>query len=195
MKVNITDDQVTFLKELVHELKTQPNAATAKPLLFSIHEDEYAYVEEVLNHTDDIVKVVVLQNDDCDEFNNIKELVAYVEDWYFDDNSDDDVADLLETVKSCQDIDDLQCAISEELRQSLDLSFMYRIKSHRQSARNNHVFFTKAAAVRFIESNKHNLKNPTIFINNAYRNPEVRYIHELIYSIVDQLGGTKNDKD
>lgn len=196
-KVEISQDQADFLVQLASELTTQDNLATRLPLLFVVKEDEFMWYDEPCNgetDEDNIDLVAVTPDGEGECYNTVEDFQEHLDDYESYDNPKyDKVYQAFEMSNDMEEFKENLSSITS-WREESDLrdcfSFYYRIRSHRMSEQQAHVFFTKKAADRFIRSNKHNLNNPTVFVHHAYRNPEMESVHEVIMDIAKQIKTT-----
>lgn len=192
-QILISDDTYEFAKKLVHEMETQDNRMTTKPILFEIHQDWFEYVVEPLDYDSNVEQVLVCPELEA-EFFDIQSFIDYLKD-------DDDMDDLLQKIYSMlkeaestyniydNDIDMLYDALEDELTEYFPgMSKLCRITHH--TLKNGNVFLTESACKEFIKQNAHHLNNPTIYVHSFWRNYEMKNVVDLINEIVK---GEKHD--
>ena len=155
----LTDEEIQFLQVLAHKLKTQDTACTRKPVYFNIQESETIfgidreYAEECL-----------LIGDEYDDVYTLEEAVEHLKKYCgFTDSELDEFYDL------------------EDVQEFLD---KYKINNiltgYKKEPKYSGVFLTRDAANKHIETNGHNLKEPLVYCQHAFRNPELEKLLEII---------------
>jgi len=155
----MTKDDLEFLKDFQHELKTQNNEGNAEPVFWSIMETEKVYDPEGdISYFDiDYDGEPYDMEGFADYINNIME-----------ESIDQDLRELwVDTDKTDY----------YELTDFADrLNIHYDVTSYSEEERiawSPGAFLTKRAIVNYIEDNKHNYNNPKPFSASACKNKEL----------------------
>ena len=102
--------------------------------------------------------------------------------------SDDDVVWLYDGTELCEDTAD------DDTREELEIARAYyqlhgetpegwECTGYIDTYETVQSFFSEKAAQRFIEARKHNLKNPRIYVDSAYHNPEWKAIRAFLLEL------------
>lgn len=157
----IADDDIHFLKELAHELRTQDTRATRKPVVWKVREMELVLGIDP-NFTD---KACLIWDTESVSF-NIKDAVQYLTEEC--ELSDLPMFGCLEDIESFCDERDIACVLT---------GYDYREKLTGE-------FLTLKALEEHIQRYGYKYQKPQTYCDYAYRNPEL----ERLLRIVEQFG-------
>lgn len=155
----LTDEEIRFLQVLAHKLKTQDTSCTRKPVYFNIQESETIFGMD-RGYAEDCLLI----GDEYDDIYTLEEAVEHLKKYYgFADSELDELYDL----------EDIQEFLD---KQGIDNT----LTGYRKELRCSGVFLTRDAANEHIEINGHNLKEPFVYCQHAFRNPELEKLLEII---------------
>lgn len=163
-----TQEDIEFIKNLSHEMKTQDNRMTAQPFGLILLQE----VEEVRPNGfgDDYVAV-----HDCEHYYSFKDLVNGLEDYYGCDNV------VLGDVKSLWELQ----GTTEAQQYDIDI-YAYERTSVPKKMQSN-FFITEKAYNEYIEKDGHNLNNPKSFGIHLTRNNEMQTLYKIIHKLAEGL--------
>lgn len=169
MKIEVTQEQYEFLKNLQHELLTQPTDGNADPVFWGVIE------EKEIGVPDGCGEPRIYLGDGV--VNTLEEAVAYVNEWIedcddeikYDWNEVDkewpkDVADFIKTYI------DMQCRVVW-----LDKKWELSDKTG--------AFLTKRACQEYIDKYGYNHTNPHTYAMTAFRNHEYEKLINLLKTV------------
>lgn len=169
MKIEVTQEQYEFLKNLQHELLTQPTDGNANPVFWGVIE------EKEIGVPDGCGEPRIYLGDGV--VNTLEEAVAYVNEWIedcddeikYDWNEVDkewpkDVADFIKTYI------DMQCRVVW-----LDKKWELSDKTG--------AFLTKRACQEYIDKYGYNHANPHTYAMTAFRNYEYEKLINILKTI------------
>jgi hypothetical protein len=162
----MTKEDIEFLKDLQHELNTQPNDGNADPVFWVVAENnkEYGYEE---GYADDVVVCNVSTDETWD---NSDEFLEYlIQNNYIDKDKlmkdyDYDLQDLLDIV---DDTDFYMCGYQKKFDVPTPNTF----------------FLTKRACNKHINNNGYHYSEPHIYAMTAWRSPEFERFMKLFKSM------------
>lgn len=161
MKIEITQEQYEFLKELQHELLTQPTDGQADPKFWGIME------EREIGVPDGCGDARIYMGDGV--VATLKEAVAYVDEWLEGcyDPEGDVKNDWEEIDKGCADdvVEFLKTYIDTQCR-------IVWVDNRSELSTYTGAFLTKRACKEYIEKYGYNHSKPHTFGMTAIRNPE-----------------------
>jgi hypothetical protein len=156
MQVDISAESFMFLKNLISEIESQDNAATASPYFYVIQEP----VERIMAEgCGDEVKYLIEEERELDLLTE-KEVLKHFKKQGEHRN---------------KDIDDLEGS---------GIITKYEVKTEYEDIDSHNVFFTRKAYNAHIKRNGHNLNRPRPYIRHAYRNYELEDLFKAIKEIV-----------
>ena len=173
-KINLSSDELDFLKKLSNELKTQDNLATRKPVVWRIQDER----EKLVDVDGGDRTVLVLEDlyycDDPDVYEKLK-------DDYYAVNPDDELWAKLKHSIAVYGLD----ASTDELEDILKGNWDWDIKGVRKEWEFvNHIYFlTRKAASDYINQHRHRFKNPRLFCDCSTDTPELK----MLLSIVEKF--------
>lgn len=207
MKIEINKTHFEFLSTLAERLATQDNRATSNPV-FEVRERrrEYGILEDVANngmsyiHTDD--------SDDIFDSDDIAGIIssygsveAFIED-YAESKSFKLHAATKERKEYLESLDGLYPEIKVDTsdvdtdtlnveRFSFDLQYRTEVMEfmgyfcgyYRLIDVPVQFFLTEQGANDYIKANRHNLRNPFVYVESAYRNTEIQTLKEVVSEI------------
>lgn len=163
----LTIEQIDFIKNLSHEMKTQDNRSTATPYSYRVQQDVQVFDSDENFYCDKVgIKI------DGENFDNIEDAIEY-----YDEDGE----------LSIIGIEDLEEYLNKEDIHYNTYSWEYeeRLSIGLQGGTNS--FLTEDACKSYIESNKHNLNNPKSYVVHEYRNPEMEKLYEVIHKLAEVL--------
>ena len=174
-RINFTDAELVFLKDLANELKIQDNRATAKPLMFGVKYDqkELAFHKEDADYIEiyDQNNMVMLNTEELEEtliIRNLKYSAKFLN--YYDKISGGDmVHEAFTSDESFNHMQTLNYIVDELLNDGNDERYVliYRNKVNRLNGFLPNMFLTDKDANEYIESQRHNLgPNPFTYCYN-----------------------------
>jgi len=168
---NLTPEDIKFIKELSHEIKTQDTRGTAQPYgLTVLQEFMYptcgGYADELVCEWGDRL----YREDEWDEFvEDIKEVY------------EDDIVEEIESMDGFLDL--MDSSLSDEIEASVS----YVIIDRKPDPMRFNFFLTEKAAQEYIEKDKHNLHNPSLFGVYLHKNDEMKKLIEIIHKLAEAL--------
>ena len=163
-KIDFTDEELAFLKDLANDLKTQDNRATAKPLMFGVKYDqkELAFHKEEADYIEiyDQNDMVVLNTEDLEEtliIRNFKYSAKFLN--YYDKISGGKrVHESFTSDESFNHMQTLKYIVDELLNDDDDRYILiYRNKVNGLNNFSPNMFLTDKDANEYIENQRHNL--------------------------------------
>ena len=168
-KIELTQEDFEFLKELQHELNTQPNDGNADPVFWGVMETEEVGVPE--NCGDPRIYIP----DDCEDY-TLEDAIEYVNEWVSDDDYDDATKKLWsETDKEW--IEDVADFIKEHLRTEARIIY---VAEKEFISRETGAFITKRACKEYIDRFGYNHNKPHTYAMTAYRNFEYERLLKIL---------------
>ena len=155
MKINISEKTFAFIKSLAHELKTQDNRATANPRFYQIREME-KIVGFDLDYTDER-EWISSDGIDCFTFKEALEFEKYDK-----------------PTKTSKQIIKAEEYLKHIGYSEVGIGYKTTYKN---------CFLTEKAINSHIEQNYYHYKNPTTYLEYAFRNPELEKVINLILEI------------
>jgi len=176
----LSKDQIDFIKNLSHEMKTQDNMDTAQPFAFLLTTEQKEY------RPDGIAE---------DNFDIIYDGEAYsLEDFadnilqHIEDYEIDNVDRLREELKNSNCIETVELWL---IKYELSDEFVFEILNYELvqdcTKHNTNFFLTKKAYDEHIRLNGHNLNNPKLNGKCLSRNPEMEKLYEIIHKLAEVL--------
>ena len=162
--IQVTDDMHEKLIALATEMTTQDNRITAMPFMFQVKEEQRVY-DYGLNGSNRCLMYEGEQEHDFESEDDLREIIT--------DNcssGDRDVPDF-----ENMDFDDMVEWMEARGYEQVTWSVRHVYKN---------TFFTAKACQEHIDANRHHYNNPTVFLNRAFRNPEMELVSELLCHIV-----------
>lgn len=164
----LTEEDILFLQDLANELRTQDTACTAKPVYYSIMQEdkEYGIDQE---YADGMCVI----GDEGETFTEANELI----DWLIENYSGaEEQQDELRIIDDLEEIYDY--CNDNKIVDSLTYTGYRDIEKH------DEMFLTRRALKKHIEQNYYHYKeNPVSYAHHAWRNPEL----EKLLKIVDKF--------
>ena len=181
--MKLSKEDIEFIKNLSHEMKTQDNRCTAQPYALVIRNKN----REVRDFDNCENKGVYWNESEYDSF---EEFVESFKDYYLEDNETHEVIDYLND--NIEDIGDLRRHEYEfyDLFGIQISTFAYEDVMTSDSIKGlyeGNFFLTENACKLYIERNRHNLNSPDTYGIHLYRNPEMEKLYEIIHKLADML--------
>lgn len=177
MKVleNLKVEDLTFLKNLANELKTQDNCATATPLIFKIRETNI-----VAGMDTDIVDDICIVDCEGNLFTEPSELIEFIEDNYSEEDDDNinsivNRAGFEEDELDLNDFNDLH-KLLEELG-----SDGWTVTGYVEEYIYKGEFLTRESALQHLECNRHHYKkDAVVYATHGWRNPTLEKLLDIV---------------
>ena len=179
--MELSKDDIAFIKGLSQKMKTQDNRGTAQPYALIIGEKlrenrDPRYSDGIVAHWNE-----------CD-YESIDELVAAIAEYYEDENHPAieyirkkiyDMQDLIHNEYHISTLlgDDSFCVNGYEIVDSFTACGRY----------GGNFFMTEESAKNYIEQNRHNLSEPFTYGIHLQRNPEMARLYEIIHKLAELL--------
>ena len=167
--MNLSQEDIEFLKELQHKLKTQETDYQAAPRFWGVMETKRIY-----GFSDDYSDGIYIRDCDIDEF------------CYEDDELDDALEFLTENeyvneddISHVTNLYDLK-EILEDLGHTVEI---YGYKELDVLSEETGCFLTKEACKKHIELNHYHYDKPRTYAMTAFRNPEFGRLMKIIENI------------
>lgn len=174
VSISIEKSMYDRLIDLATEMTTQDPLGTRMPHLFQIQTDERVYKDDMngdtrlfIDYAGDFVKVETFEGlkdymlDSMDESELPEDLKEWWDAWEEGSTFNTDLIDYLEEK-------------FPDLKES-----SYSIEHKYQNA-----FFTSKGCARHIELNDYHYANPKVYLNHAWRNPEMELVSIFLCSLV-----------
>ena len=181
MKLNqLTEEDIKFIKNLSHEIKTQDTRATAQPYGLTITQEKIVRKDEGCGS-----ELACEWNGEMYAEYEWPQFLQDIEEYY---DRDEYIGTLLEKVLSLiQDMKGFQ-----ELRDTNEAEYIeadvYEVDIEQVvDPMKFNFFLTEKAAYEYIENDKHNLRNPKTFGVYLKKNDEMLKLLEVIHKIADSL--------
>lgn len=167
MKIEISQEDFEFLKDLQHELNTQETDGNAQPVFWGVEET----VEECRGEYSDFGGDPYISYDDGKW--SLEEVIDEVEDAFENEPEyyNDDVRNAWNEIDKTS-IDDIYDFITEQLKWDNNYGVVYVEKVKRVTPYTG-AFLTKRACKNYIERYGYNHNNPHTYAMTAYRNFEL----------------------
>lgn len=159
--LNLTPDDIVFLQELAEELRTQDNRITAEPL-FCVQTKRKVWTSDEFDY-DGFEYYDTSACEFCDE----DDIVAYLEELR---------QEAIENGTYDSDSDDYE--FDPEYPQDPFVQAFYKV--HYETVT---VHFTEKAANSYMESNRHNLNDPRVYVTSQYRAREWNRVREILLKL------------
>jgi hypothetical protein len=169
MNIEISKEDLEFLKDLQHELNTQDNDETADPLYWGVLEEKEEYVPEGCGEPR------ISHDDGSWTLEEAVESVNEVINEY-----DQDTQDALKEVWK-DDAEDVCNFMRETLK--WDFCDVYYVEKVDRISNYSGAFLTKRACKQHIEKNHYHYDNPRTYAMCAYRNYELERLLKILKTI------------
>ena len=168
MKIEISQEDFEFLKELQHELNTQPTDGNAQPVYWGVMETTLRGVPEGCG-------IPIIYMGDGGTMSTT-EAVAYIENEYLKDLDEANQQEWAEIDKN--DMDD----VVSFMNVNLGWRFVRIVYQRREEfiSRETGAFLTKRACKEYIERFGYNHSNPHTYAMTAYRNFELARLLKIL---------------
>jgi len=167
MKIEISQDDAQFLRDLQHELLTQPNDGNADPVYWGVIETREESAPE------DCGEARIYN---CDGDCSVMTLDAAVE-WVNENMENGDLINLWDTL----DHDDLD-TVFEFIRDEMGISSasVVWVEEHSRVSEETGAFLTKRACQEYIRRYGYNHSRPHTYAMTAYRNYELARLLKIL---------------
>jgi hypothetical protein len=169
----LTKEDIMFLKELAIELKTQDRVATAKPVFYQVMEDK-RIVGFDPDYSD---QLVLLIGDEYDQFTD--EELEEAKEFYINHWIDEEDNEKIQEVESASNLEKLKEVIEQHDKTDCTLT------AYQDESVYHNAFLTKKACELHISRNGYHYNNPRIYVNHAWRNPELERLLEIVEKFAD----------
>ena len=173
MKVNLSNEEYEFLKELQHELNTQETDGNAQPVFWGVEET----VEECRGEYGDFGGDPYIRYDDGKW--TLEEAIEEVNENIID-YPQDIISEWEDVDKTC--VEDVYEFMSERLKWDTVYGVVYIEKVERVTPFTG-AFLTKRACKNYIERYGYNHNNPHTYAMTAYRNFELQKLVNIIKNL------------
>lgn len=168
--MDLTEEDIKFLKELAHELKTQDRRGTNKPVLYQISDIDVIWSDNSEDYDD--VKIML----DYEFLETEEEMKKYIldnfEEFEMSYHYLDNEKDLIEDDINNLDIDEIINMFEEA---------NYTILYAHNHKKTRGAFLTKRSAEEHLKENSHHYsQNAKVYVDYAWRNPELKKLLEII---------------
>lgn len=169
----MTKEDIEFLRDLQHELNTQPNDGNADPVFWGIVQDEKVYTQN-----GDELEIIV----DSEASYSLEDFIEFVEE--DKDEWSDEIKERWEDVDK-EDAEEV-CEFAEETWNGMTAyPAIYEI---RETLAQNKFFLTKRTAKEYVERYGYNHNNPRTYAQTAVRNPEFERLLRILKTMnIDNL--------
>ena len=169
MNIEISKEDLEFLKDLQHELNTQDNDGTADPLYWGVLEEKEEYVPEGCGEPR-------ISHDDGSW--TLEEAVESVNEVIneYDQDTQDEWKDIWK-----DDAEDVCNFMRETLK--WDFCDVYYVEKVDRISNYSGAFLTKRACKQHIEKNHYHYDNPRTYAMCAYRNYELERLLKILKTI------------
>lgn len=169
MKIEVTQEQYEFLKNLQHELLTQPTDGNADPVFWGVIE------EKEIGVPDGCGEPRIYLGDGV--VNTLEEAVAYVDEWIEDcDDETKNVWDDVDKEWSEDVVDFIKTYIDMQCR-------LVSVDKKRELSDETGAFLTKRACQEYIDKYGYNHTNPHTYAMTAFRNYEYDELINILKTI------------
>ncbi len=176
----LSQEQIDFVKNLSHEMKTQDNRSTANPYALVIGQKE----RQVTDYENASEKAVHWS--ECN-YNSYEEFIEALEEYYWEDNESHPVLDYIKE-NDIEDIDDLRISeydINKLIDDPISVYGYVTVDDFSSNAYGGNFFLTDKSAKQYVQSNRHNLREPFTYGIHLYRNREMEKLYEVIHKIAE----------
>ena len=168
-KIEVSQEDYEFLKELQHELNTQETDCQADPIYWSVMEKR-----EVLTLSSDGEPRVPFD----DGAYTLEELIELVKENIED--YDQQIQDEWKEMDK-EDIEEVACFACDRLEfDNIYYDNIYYVRDEDHISTFSGAFLTKRACQQHIEGNKHHYDRPRTYANTAYRNYELERLLKIL---------------
>lgn len=167
-KIEVSQEDYEFLKELQHELNTQDTDCQADPIYWSVMEKR-----EVL--------ALDGEGEPCIPYDDgaytLEELIEDI-----NENIEDYDQQIQDEWKECdkEEVYDVAYFAAERLGFNVYYKDIYYVEDEDYISRFSGAFLTKRACQQHIEGNKHHYDRPRTYANTAYRNYELERLLKIL---------------
>ena len=172
--MELSKEDIEFIKNLSHEMKTQDNRCTAQPYALVLREEVTRIVPD--GYSDELE----CYWDEC-VYANFDEFMEEFKEYHKDYNKHNyQLGEILGTedfyqVKQCLYISDY------------DINIQYVTTEQEIKENNVNFFLTEKAYHEYIRRNGHNLTNPDSYGIHLFRNEEMKRLYEIIHKLADAV--------
>lgn len=169
--IKLSQEDYDFLKDLQHELQTQDNDGTANPLYWGVMEEETVATPEGCGDP------IIYMGDGATM--DTEEAVAYIENDYLRDLSDESREEWEETDKDS--MDDV-VRFMNDIMDWHDVRIVWQ-DTKEVISRETGAFITKRACKEYIQRFGYNHKKPHTYAMCAYRNFELERLLKILRTV------------
>lgn len=182
----LSNEDIDFLKELQHELKTQEHDCQASPRFWGVAETkrEYGIDSEYSDGYEVRIDFETYYDNDEDGIESFKEyLIENCEEDY-DLDHEGEITSLKEELDRFDDISDMYDFASDELDiDTNEIELIYYRNIENVVTQQTGCFLTKRACKRHIELNHYHYNEPHTYAMTAWRNPEFERLLKIIENL------------
>lgn len=166
----LTQEDIKFLKELAHDLKTQDTDCTATPVFFQIMQRKDIYGIDS-DYADDMCIVI---GDEYDTFTAFGDAIDFCEE-YFSDSCNGEEWEMVKESNSLEEI--------HEFLKDIEIDSTYT--GYQKNHEYENSFLTRRACEMHIKRNHYHYKTPVVYTNHAWRNPEFERLMQIVQKFAD----------
>ncbi len=166
--IELTDEMYDKLIELSTEMKTQDNRYTAMPFMFQVETTEQVAAYEGCGDS------IWVHPEGETELKSDDEIREYVFKHLSKENTPEKAKSILD------DMDEYEC------EEWLEEHEFYQVQVTTENRYQN-TFFTARACQAHIDSNSYHYNKPRVYLNHAWRNPEMNLITEFLCVITPEV--------
>ena len=183
----LSNEDITFLKELQHELRTQERDCQASPRFWGVAETKREYgIDSDYGYDGCVVRIdfETYYDDDEDGLSKFKEyLIENYEDDYNEEDENKNTS-LVKELNDCDDIGEMYEFACDKLDIDGDgITLVYYRNLENVVSQETGCFLTKRSCKKHIELNHYHYNNPHTYAMTAWRNPEF----EKLLNVIDKL--------
>ena len=176
--MELSKNDIAFIKELSHKMKTQDNRGTAQPYALIIGEKTTRVTDPRYS---DNVAVHWCENN----YYSLDSLIKGIAEFHNDEHHLA-IQCITENIADMSDLFRYEYEISQLLGDSFNVYAYEEVEDFSGSYGGN-FFMTEESAKNYIEQNRHNLSEPFTYGIHLYRNPEMTKLYEIIHKLAEVL--------
>ena len=181
--IEVTDEMYEALMELSKEMTTQDMRCTAMPHMFQIKT-----TEQVAAYPGQGKEIWV--NDEGDELETEDKMREFIQEYIYENDESISHRDDKKAKKEAKSkVDEMDYCDLEEYLEETHNDNWWKVNVNYEDKYQN-TFFTAKACEAHIKANHYHYKQPTCYLNHAFRNPEM----ELVSKFLCELSGGKIHK-
>lgn len=179
----LTQEEIDFIKNLSHEMKTQDNRSTAQPFGLVIGQKE----TQVTDYENASMKAIYWNEG---HYDTLEDFIEGLKEYFDYENDANECKEIDYILEHCEDIDDLrreEHSINQLLSDSMHVYGYEIVDDYSPNVCGGNFFLTDKSAKAYVETNSHNLKQPFTYGIHLYRNPEMTKLYDVIHKLAEVL--------